>query len=401
MRQKIKNNTLSLTALLGCVSLLCGASIAGTGIGTDAPISDAELSSTSSVLALTTPLLGDAESFAVMGGSTVTVAAIGTVITGNVGTSPGTSITGIPAGGTVVPPYATHSNDAAAIAARVSTDALFTDLATMGGATLIPAELGGTTIGPGTYYFSSSANIAAGTTLTLDGAGLYIFKVGSAITANVLSNVVLSNGASACDVFWQVTSAATLNGVTFSGTVVAYAAITIGVNAVLDGRALTTTAGAVTMAGNATVNLPCGENIGSSYCSSPTNSTGQQGQLSATGSILALDTDVTLTVTQVPDGQVGFVLASQTQGLLVNPGGSEGNLCLGGDLARFNRPGEIGIVTGGSFNLVLPFGDFPEHPNFGVTVMAGDTWNFQFWHRDAMGGSSTSNFTNGLEILFE
>jgi hypothetical protein len=405
MSRKIINNTLSLTALLGCASLLCGASIAGTGIGTDTPKSDAELSL---AFAQTTPLLGDAESFAVLGGSTVTVTAIGTVITGNVGTSPGTSITGFPKGGTVVLPCATHSNDAAAMAARVSTDALYASLANTLNATVINAELGGTTITPGTYSFPGSAYITAGTTLTLDGAGLYIFKVGSAITANVHSNVILSNGASACNVFWQVTSTAALNGVTFSGTVVAQADVILGVDAVLDGRALTTTAGAVTMAGNATVNLPYNAPgslpwdlpIGDNYCSSPFNSTGQQGQMSAIGSIFAIDTNVTLTATQVPNGQVGFVLSSQTQGWLVNPGGSQGNLCLGGNLARFNRPGEIGLIVGGSFSLILPFSDFPEHPDFGVAVMAGDTWNFQFWHRDTIGSSSTSNFTNGLEIMF-
>ncbi|MGK0157924.1 MAG: hypothetical protein ACI9SE_004908, partial [Neolewinella sp.] len=201
----------------------------------------------------TAPSLGNAHSFALLGGQTVTVAAIGTMITGNVGTSPGTSITGFPAGGTVVAPFTTHSTDSAAIAAQVAASAVYTVLASTGGAQLIPAELGGTTLNPGTYYFSSSANIAATTTLTLDGEGVYIFKVGSAITANVHSHVDLINGAAPCQVFWQVTSAATLNGVDFSGTVVAQAAITLGVDAVLHGRAWTTAAGAVTLAGNNTV----------------------------------------------------------------------------------------------------------------------------------------------------
>jgi hypothetical protein len=44
--------------------------------------------------------------------------------------------------------------------------------------------------------------------------------------------------------------------------------------------------------------------------------------------------------------------------------------------------------------------NFPEHPTFGVSVVAGDTWNFQFWHRDMVDGTSVSNFSNGLEILF-
>ncbi|MFT5452694.1 MAG: type II secretory pathway pseudopilin PulG [Enterobacterales bacterium] len=199
------------------------------------------------------PSLGDAQGFALLAGSTVTVAATGTVITGHVGVSPGTSITGIPAGATLTGYSTTYSNTAEAIAAQASSNALYVDLVGRGPATAITAELGGTTVTPGTYSFSSSANIAAGTTLTLDGAGIYIFKVGSAITANVGSNVILQNGASPNQVFWQVTSAATLNGVTFSGTVVAQAAITLGVDATLWGRAWATTAGAVTLAGSSTV----------------------------------------------------------------------------------------------------------------------------------------------------
>ena len=123
----------------------------------------------------------------------------------------------------------------------------------MGGATALGPELGSTVVTPGVYAFSTTANIASGTTLTLNGAGIYIFKVGSALTANVLSNVLLQNGASPCNIYWQVTSAATLNGVTFSGTVVAQAGVTLGVGASLSGRALTTALGAVTLSGGNTI----------------------------------------------------------------------------------------------------------------------------------------------------
>ena len=225
----MKRNFLQL-ALSGLAALLCTASPASAQ-----------------------PPLGSAQSFAVLGGTTVTAAGTGTVITGDVGVSPGTSITGFPAGATVAPPFSTHSNDSFAIAAQASVTSLYTTLAGMGGATPIAAELGGLTFNPGTYSFGSTANIAAGTTLILSGAGTYIFQVGSAITANVNSNVVLINGASACNMFWQVTSAATLNGLTFAGTVVAQAGVTLGVGATLSGRALTTAAGAVTMAGANTV----------------------------------------------------------------------------------------------------------------------------------------------------
>jgi hypothetical protein len=211
------------------------------------------LFSPSPAAAQTPPNVGAAQSFAVVGGSSVTAAGTGTVINGDVGVSPGTSITGFPGSAIVLPPFATHANDGVAIAAQGATGALYTDLATRSGATPIIAELGGRVLTPGIYSFSSTANIASGTTLRLNGAGIYIFQVGSALTANVLSAVVLENGANACNIFWQVTSAATLNGVTFAGTVVAQAAVDLGVGASLTGRALTTPAGAVTMAGGNTI----------------------------------------------------------------------------------------------------------------------------------------------------
>ena len=224
----MKRNCLHLVAGLGFVSLVFGASPASA------------------------QSLGAAQSFAVVGGTAVTAAGTGSSIDGDVGVSPGTSITGFPAQATVVPPFGTHANDAAAIAAQAAVGTLYTTLAGTGGATALGAELGGVTLGPGVYSFSSTANIAANTMLQLSGAGVYIFKVGSAITANVGSNVFL-NGASPCNVFWQVTSAATLNGATFAGTVVAQAGVTLGVGAVLSGRALTTALGAVTLAGGNTI----------------------------------------------------------------------------------------------------------------------------------------------------
>ena len=106
-----------------------------------------------------------------------------------------------------------------------------------------------TSVGPGIYSFSSTANIAAGTVFTLSGAGTYIFKVGTSVTANVGSSMSLLAGASPCNVFWQVNNAATVNGGVFAGTVVAQDAVTIGSGGRLDGRALTTALGSVTLAG--------------------------------------------------------------------------------------------------------------------------------------------------------
>jgi Ice-binding-like/Putative Ig domain len=221
-------NSLHLAASAGLAALLCGASPASA------------------------QSLGAAASFAVLGGTAVTAAGgAGTVINGDVGVAPQTSITGFPPAA-IVPPFMNQGDDAAAIAAQGSATALYTALAGMGPATPISAELGGTSLVPGIYSIGA-ADIAAGTALTLTGAGTYIFQVASSLTANVGSSVILLGGASACNVFWQVTSAATLNGASFAGTVVAQAAVTLGVGAALTGRALATSLGAVTMSGGNSV----------------------------------------------------------------------------------------------------------------------------------------------------
>jgi uncharacterized repeat protein (TIGR01451 family) len=200
----------------------------------------------------TAQTVGTASSFAIVGGTTVTAGGATSVVNGDVGVSPGTSITGFPAPASTTPPHSVHSNDAAAISAQASTLALYNSLAATGGATPIGAGLSGTTRIPGVYSIGA-ADLAAAGTFTLDGAGVYVFQVASSLTANVGSQVLLINGANACNVFWQVTSAATLNGVTFAGNVVAQANVTLGVGDSLTGRALATSLGSITLSGGNTV----------------------------------------------------------------------------------------------------------------------------------------------------
>ena len=79
---------------------------------------------------------------------------------------------------------------------------------------------------------------------------------------------------------------------------------------------------------------------------------------------------------------------------------SQGVLCLGGAIGRYVGPGEIlNSGSGGSFSLQLDLGQTPSPTGF-VSIQAGETWNFTAWHRDAVGGTTTSNFTDGLEVVF-
>ena len=142
-------------------------------------------------------------------------------------------------------------NDVAHLAQSALTVAYY-DAATRQSPTLLgdAENLAGKTLTPGLYKSNSSLQITGGD-VTLSGNGVYIFQIGSTLTLATGARVLLSRGATAANVFWQVGSSATLgtNSV-FAGTIMAYASITIDTAATLNGRALARTA-AVTLDSNA------------------------------------------------------------------------------------------------------------------------------------------------------
>lgn len=211
-------------------------------------------------LAQVAPPLGVLEQFSVLGSSTVTSAGILTVPSGDVGVSPGTSITGtinVAPGFFIRTPLTSPADATLLTAAQLAATNASIFLLGQGPGAAALAELGGTTKIPGVYSFTSTANIATTLTLTLDAQGdpdaVWIFLVGSALTANVGSNVVFLNGVgNPCNVFWRVVSDATIQGQNFPGTVIAGAAaagaVTVGTGTNLNGRAVSLT-GAVTTSG--------------------------------------------------------------------------------------------------------------------------------------------------------
>ncbi|PIT96259.1 hypothetical protein COT94_01020 [Candidatus Falkowbacteria bacterium CG10_big_fil_rev_8_21_14_0_10_37_14] len=82
---------------------------------------------------------------------------------------------------------------------------------------------------PGCYTSSGSMDIALGTTVTLSGAGTFLFRPGGALTTGANAIVISTAGASACDIFWTPGAATTLGANTaFLGTVIDASGITIG-----------------------------------------------------------------------------------------------------------------------------------------------------------------------------
>ena len=206
-----------------------------------------------------TVYLGMAGNFAVLAGTTVTNTGE-THITGDIGLSPGSSVTGFPPGavtGTIYTPdkecpngvCVTRSNTVASLAQTFLTVA-YNNAAARETPILLAGNLAGETLRPGLYKSTSSLEISGGD-LTLSGNGVYIFQIASTLTLTSTSRIVLSGGARAAYIFWQVGSSATLGTYSvFEGTILAHTSITIDTGATLNGRALART-GAVTLQDNA------------------------------------------------------------------------------------------------------------------------------------------------------
>ncbi len=199
------------------------------------------------------PLAASAN-WAILAGSAITSTGA-TVITGDIGLSPGSSIGGFPPG---VLNGTQHINDATANQAKVDLTAAYnnaagrtsTDIVTLSG------NIGGLTLTPGLYKSTSSLAISSGD-LTFDAKGnstaVFIIQIASSLTTTSGRQVILSGGALASNIYWQVGSSATFGTTSvFKGTVMAMQSITFNTGATLDGKAMART-GAITMAGNTIV----------------------------------------------------------------------------------------------------------------------------------------------------
>jgi len=215
--------------------------------------------------------LGTADSFAVLGGSAITNTGL-SVITGDLGLSPETSITGFPPGtisGT------THATDAVALQAQTDLTTAYNDADGRSCTTnLTGQDLGGMTLTPGVYCFDSSAQLTG--TLILNGQGdvdaVFIFKMGSTITTASGSSVSLINSAQSCNVFWKVGSSATLGTTTsFIGNIMVLTSITLNTNATVNGRVLARN-GAVTLDTNTISKTTCAVGTAGAPTSTPTSS---------------------------------------------------------------------------------------------------------------------------------
>jgi uncharacterized repeat protein (TIGR01451 family) len=300
------------------------------------------------------------QSFAVLGGQTVTNTG-SSVITGNLGVSPGSAVTGFPPGlvigGTI------HAADAVALQAQNDTVTGYDSLAGQACTSdMTDQDLAGKSLVPGVYCFSSSAQLTG--TLTLNGGGdangVWVFKTGSTLTTGSSSFVLLTNGARPCNVFWQVGSSATLGtSSSFVGSIFALTSITLTTGANLSGRALARN-GAVTLDTNNIAPAACVSSgplipptLGKSF-SPATIDAGGVSVLSITLSN-SNDTAAELTAPLIDTLPVGVVVAA-------TPNAS--TTCIGGALTV--APGNL---SNGSLGVVaLTRSSIPANGSCTVTV---------------------------------
>ena len=309
------------------------------------------------------PDLGTAGSFAVLGGSTVTNTGP-SVINGSLGVSPGSAVIGFPPG-SVVPPGTIHAADAVAQQAQNDVTTAYDALAGQACDTnLTGQDLGGQTLTPGAYCFDSSAQLTGA--LTLDAQGnpnsVFVFQIGSALTTASNSSVVMVNSGSGCNVFWKVSSSATLGTTTsFQGNILALASITLNTGTNLNGRALART-GAVTLDTNDVNSTDCSAQLSTATAIANATATAiANATATATTpppTATATTPPPTATATRRPTATATATLLPPVKGL-PNAGG--------GPIRNENFPLSL-VIIGGLSAIILAFGirtyrnlDRPKH----------------------------------------
>lgn len=180
--------------------------------------------------------LGAVASYSVLGGETVTNTGL-TVLDGDLGTTPGSAITGFPPG--IV--GGTTRVEAAAADAKASLLVAYDDARSRATTASVAGDLVGQTLVGGVY--TASGPLAVSGTLTLDAQGdpnaVFIFQAASTLITASSSRIALLDGASSCNVYWQVAESATLGtNSRFTGTIMALQSISVTTGTRVDGRAL-------------------------------------------------------------------------------------------------------------------------------------------------------------------
>ena len=297
--------------------------------------------------------LGTSATYSVLGGQAVTNTGP-TSLSGDLGVSPGTAISGFPPG---VAAGTTHAADAVAAQAQSDLVTAYNDAAGRAPTASVAGDLVGRTLTAGVY--NSSSSLALSGTLTLDGQGdpnsVFIVQVASTLITASASAVNVINGAQACHVYWQVGSSATLGTASsFKGTILALTSITVTTGTVVQGRALARN-GQVTLDTNTFTSAACDAAVTPTTAApvpittAPTATTAPPVTSTPVTSTPAPTTPVSATTSRstTPSSSTSHSsTATATSGL---PGGRSSSTGRGGGVGGNSAVGGTGITAGQGF----------------------------------------------------
>lgn len=142
--------------------------------------------------------------------------------------------------------------------------------------------------------------------------------------------------------------------------------------------------------------------VTSLVCAGEVNSTGASASLEALGSIVAADNDLTLSMSGLPDSVMGLMINTAEDAMslvtVTNVGGGQGTLCIGS--FTLGRSMMVAADAAGLASLDVDLTAIPTNLAL-VPAMAGDTYHWQFWYRDTVGGMPTSNLTDAISVTFQ
>lgn len=244
-------------------------------------------------------LLGAADGFAILGGSTITNTG-NSVINGDLGLHPGTAVSGFPP---ATVNGAMHVSDAVAQQSKTDLTTAYGDAAGRSSTATSPPDAGGQRLTAGVYGTGSVPSLGLTGNLTLDAQGdasaVFIFQIASTLTTATDSSISLINGAQACNVFWQVGSSATLGTRTaFKGTILASASVSLNDGVTVDGRLLAR-GGAVTLINDTVTRSTCAPGTGPGSATGPGTTAPGTGTAPGSGTGPGSGTDVKAPIVQL------------------------------------------------------------------------------------------------------